>query len=60
MMKKSKIVVAFLAPITLLSLCAFASQNNTSNYAGTTGIFETPNTRIMPDWSMRMFVNLDS
>lgn len=33
--------------------------NDTANYAGNTGIFETPNARIMPDWSMRMFVNMD-
>lgn len=58
MTKKSKILSAFLAPIVLATLPANAI-NNTANYSGNTGILETPNARIMPDWSMRMFVNQD-
>ncbi len=58
MTKNSRILSAILSPIVLLSLPASA-DNNTANYAGNTGIFETPNARIMPDWSMRMFVNRD-
>ena len=58
MIIKSKILSAFLALITFLTFSAFAS-NNTANYAGNTGILETPNGRIMPDWSMRMFINQD-
>jgi|GEM_PF-2428096 len=58
MMKKSKVLSAFLAPIFFLTFPAFAS-NNTATYSGNTGILETPNGRIMPDWSMRMFINQD-
>jgi len=58
MMKKSKILSAFLAPISFFLIPATA-DNNTANYAGNTGILETPNARIMPDWSMRMFINQD-
>lgn len=57
MTKKSKILSAFLAPIFLVS--PTVAVNNTANYSGNTGILETPNARIMPDWSMRMFVNQD-
>jgi hypothetical protein len=57
MTKKSKILSAFLAPIFLVSPALVA--NNTANYSGNTGILETPNARIMPDWSMRMFINQD-
>ena len=38
---------------------ALLAANNTSMYNGNTGIIETPNARIMPDWSMRMFLNQD-
>lgn len=58
MTKKSKILSAFLAPISFFLIPATA-DNNTANYAGNTGILETPNARIMPDWSMRMFINQD-
>ncbi|KAB7890116.1 YjbH domain-containing protein [Poseidonibacter ostreae] len=58
-MNKNKLIAANLAVITLFSSLNFATQNNTSNYSGNTGIFETPNTRIMPDWSMRLFLNQD-
>ena len=58
MMKKSKIFWAFLAQISVLLVPATAA-NNVANYAGNTGVFETPNARIMPDWSMRMFINQD-
>ena len=57
MTKKSKILSAFLAPIFLVS--PILAVNNTANYSGNTGILETPNARIMPDWSMRMFINQD-
>lgn len=57
MTKKSKILSAFLAPIFLVSPAI--ALNNTANYSGNTGILETPNARIMPDWSMRMFINQD-
>ena len=58
-MNKNKLIAVNLAVITLFSSLSFATQNNTSNYSGNTGIFETPNTRIMPDWSMRLFLNQD-
>ncbi len=59
-MIKNKSIVVFLAPLILFTLGAFASpNNNNSNYSGTTGVFETPNARIMPDWSMRLFLNQD-
>ena len=58
MIIKNRILSAFLASITLLTFQAFAS-NDTATYSGNTGILETPNGRIMPDWSMRTFINQD-
>ncbi len=58
MTKKNKILSSFLVPF-FLSFPLIAATN-TANYSGNTGIFETPNARIMPDWSMRMFLNMDT
>jgi hypothetical protein len=54
-MKKTKALFVFISSL-ILSIPVIAS-NTTGNNVGTTGILETPNTRIMPDWSMRMFFN---
>ncbi|MDD2886303.1 MAG: YjbH domain-containing protein [Aliarcobacter sp.] len=58
MMKKSKFLSAFLAPIAFFTFPTFAS-NDSVTYTGNTGILETPNARIMPDWSMRFFISQD-
>lgn len=42
----------------LTCTCLFASDYLPS-YNGNTGILETPNARIMPDWHMRAFFNID-
>ena len=42
-----------------LSNSLFLNASDSANYAGNTGVFETPNARLMPDWSMRMFINRD-
>lgn len=47
----------FVTPITFLAIPLLNASILTSNNAGNTGILETPNARIMPDWSMRVFVN---
>ena len=57
-MKKSKTLGTILFPLVLSAL-PLSAKNDTANYSGNTGIFETPNTRIMPDWSMRLFLNQD-
>lgn len=55
-----------LKKISLLSLAvcstlsATSSKNISASYNGNTGVFETPNARILPDWSMRFFINIDS
>ena len=46
-----------IAPISFLTIPLLNASILTSNNAGNTGILETPNARIMPDWSMRVFVN---
>ncbi|UTJ07320.1 YjbH domain-containing protein [Arcobacter roscoffensis] len=40
-------------------LAAKTPENITATYSGNTGVFETPNARIMKDWSMRFFLNED-
>lgn len=57
MIKKSRFLSPFLS-FLLLSNISYASVVSTT-YSGNTGILETPNARIMPDWSMRMFINKD-
>ncbi|GGD34894.1 membrane protein [Malaciobacter pacificus] len=54
MKKLSKVVLS-----TLFFSSSVLASNNTSMFNGNTGIIETPNARIMPDWSMRMFLNQD-
>lgn len=44
----------------LLSLVTLLFSDNSASYNGNTGILETPNARILPDWSMRFFLNQDS
>ena len=56
MMRKNNFSSAILA-LTIFSLPLYSSSS--ASYNGNTGILETPNARIMPDWSMRMFVNKD-
>lgn len=56
MIKKSRLSLS----IILSSLiCSNLYSSNGAMYSGNTGILETPNARIMPDWSMRMFINRD-
>jgi len=56
MIKKSRLPLS----IILSSLiCSNLYSSNGAMYSGNTGILETPNARIMPDWSMRMFINRD-
>ena len=56
MIKKSRLPLS----IILSSLiCSNLYSSNGAMYSGNTGILETPNARIMPDWSMRMFINKD-
>lgn len=45
-------------PCLFLASSLLAS-NNTAMLNGNTGVIETPNTRIMPDWSMRLFLHQD-
>ncbi len=59
MMKKNKNLSVLLSSTLLLPIVLNADVLKSSTYSGTSGIFETPNARIMPDWSMRMFVNRD-
>lgn len=59
-MGKMKKQLSFLASIALVStLQANNTVKTTSAYNGNTGVFETPNARIMPDWSVRAFLNFD-
>ena len=48
--------------VFLLSLSSLSPivANDYVSYNGSTGILETPNARIMPDWSMRMFYSKDA
>ena len=55
-MRKNNFSSAILA-LTIFSLPLYSSSS--ASYNGNSGILETPNARIMPDWSMRMFVNKD-
>jgi hypothetical protein len=48
----------FFYPCLFLASSLFA-VNNTAMLNGNTGVIETPNARIMPDWSMRFFLNQD-
>ena len=62
MSRKNKSLIFLSTSICLLSVNTTLSANNqayktyTTNN-GTSGIFQTPNARIMPDWSMRVFAN---
>jgi len=57
MINKFKKTSIFLACLSICSSNLWA--NDSVTYAGNTGILETPNGRIMPDWSMRFFVAQD-
>ena len=59
MIKKSRYLSTLLIPIILVPFSLNAEAYRNASYNGNTGIFETPNARIMPDWSMRMFINQD-
>ena len=51
-----------LSTVLALSSCfthPLSAAYNTANYSGNTGVLETPNARIMPDWSMRIFFSQD-
>jgi len=50
-MKKKLCSILFLTPILYGDVL--------SSYNGNTGVFETPNARILNDWSMRFFLNED-
>ena len=56
MIEKSKLSLSF---ILSSLICSNLYSSNGAMYSGNTGILETPNARIMPDWSMRMFINRD-
>ncbi len=59
MKKKNKTnALMFITSMALINSSLYSS-NLTSNFAGNTGVLETPNARIMPDWSMRFFLNKD-
>jgi hypothetical protein len=55
---KSKYFAVTSAAI-FLSNYLFLNASDSANYTGNTGVFETPNARLMSDWSMRMFINRD-
>lgn len=57
MNNRYKASITFLVSLSSLSLL---TANDYVSYNGNTGIFETPNARIMPDWSMRLFYSKDS
>ena len=46
--------------ILLLFSTYISASNISASYNGNTGVFETPNARIMPDWHMRVFFNEDN
>lgn len=51
--------LSFLSLFIFSDLYAQKTDNITASYNGNTGIFETPNARILDDWSMRFFLNMD-
>lgn len=55
---KLKTLSFFLLSANLL-FAVKTPENITATYSGNTGVFETPNARIMKDWSMRLFLNED-
>ena len=59
MMKKSSGLSGILASLLLLPFTLNADSYKSATFNGNTGILETPNARIMPDWSMRVFINQD-
>lgn len=55
-----KLKILSILPLTASFLFAVKTPENiTATYSGNTGVFETPNARIMKDWSMRFFLNED-
>lgn len=60
MIKKMKLkTLSFLSLFVFCDLYAQKADNLTASYNGNTGVFETPNARILDDWSMRFFLNID-
>lgn len=57
MKNNCKVSIVFLLSLSSLSPIV---ANDYVSYNGSTGILETPNARIMPDWSMRMFYSKDA
>lgn len=53
---KKQFKIAFLTVLISLNLY---SSNDIGMFNGNSGVLETPNARIMPDWSMRFFLNQD-
>lgn len=51
--------ISLSALVVVSTLSATQVPNLTASYNGNTGVFETPNARILPDWSMRFFINQD-
>jgi hypothetical protein len=57
--KKSFKILAYIVIIFILSSPCSAYSNVHSSYNGSTGLLETPNGRVMNDWSMRGFMSID-
>lgn len=55
---KKIVKISFISSLFISSLYA-NKVDILSSYNGNTGILDTPNARIMPDWSMRLFLNKD-